>query len=205
VKFRFFFPINLGKGKYGKKEVLIIETYNFAASLKPFKLGNVIYIEGETPKAKFYLMESGKVRLTKKFNSREVLVDTLEAGRVFGIVSAIEKCLYTETAEVLEDSQIFILEPANLKEMILTNPSMGLNILRELSARLRDLNNHLKKIVSAEAGNSLQQKLLQVGEYYHTNNKPKLALYVFKKYLTLNPEDSKISEEVQKKISTLEI
>ncbi|MGE5581004.1 MAG: Crp/Fnr family transcriptional regulator [Bacillota bacterium] len=118
---------------------------DFSDKLKTFKKGNIVFLEG-TPAVDLYMLKSGAVELRRRFNTNELMVGTCGPGEFFGLVSAVEKWLYTETAEVTEDSEIFVLKPADLERMVVNNPAVGFRIVNYLSKQLRELDEKLEKI-----------------------------------------------------------
>jgi len=121
---------------------------NFNHKLNSFKVGTFIYLEGN-PASDFYLIKSGVVELRRKFNTGELVVGKYGPGEFLGLVSAFEKWIYTETAEITEDAEIFILEPADLEQMVVNNPTIGFRIVNHLSNQLRELNIKLDKLSRA--------------------------------------------------------
>ncbi|HBF35735.1 MAG TPA: hypothetical protein DDW50_00255 [Firmicutes bacterium] len=110
-----------------------------------FKKGNFVYLEGDSA-AKLYMIQSGSVQLRRKLNTDERIIGTCGPGEFFGLVSALEQWIYTETAEVTQDSEILILRPADLEQLIIDDPTMGFKILNYLSNQLRELDIRLNKL-----------------------------------------------------------
>ncbi len=113
--------------------------------LKSFKTGTFVFLEGN-PASEFYLIKSGTVELRRKFNTSELVVGKYGPGEFLGLVPAMEKWAYNETAEIIEDAEIFILEPADLEQMVVNNPSIGFKIVNHLSNQLRELDIRLDKL-----------------------------------------------------------
>lgn len=121
---------------------------NFNHKLKLFKKGTFIFLEGD-PTSDLYLIKSGAVELRRKFNTSELVVGKYGPGEFLGLVPAIEKWAYTETAEIVEDAEIFILEPSDLEQMVVNNPTVGFKIVNHLSNQLRELDIKLDKLSRA--------------------------------------------------------
>ncbi len=118
---------------------------NFNHKLKDFKAGTFIFLEGD-PAAELYLIKSGTVELRRKFNTGELTLGKYGSGEFLGLVSAIEQWNHTETAEILEDAEVFILEPEDLEQMVINNPPTGFKIVNHLSNQLRELDIKLDKL-----------------------------------------------------------
>lgn len=146
----------------------------------------------------------GKVRLTKEVASNETIItDLLESGDIFGIISALNQGPHTETAEVIEDAEIYPISFKDLSDLIVGNPDYGFQIINDFSAQLRKFDTKIEKLTSTLNDLPVSQKLLQIGEYYYSNNKPKQALFVFKKFASLFPADT-LAGEVKNKIEAIE-
>jgi len=124
-----------------------MEKSNFALNnyLRTFKKGNIVYLEGDSATG-LYMIQAGSVQLRRKLNTNELIIGTCGAGEFFGLVSAIEKWVYTETAEVTQDSEIFILKPADLEQLVINDPSIGFKVVNYLSNQLRELDIKLDKL-----------------------------------------------------------
>lgn len=118
---------------------------NLNNKLKAFKAGTFIFLEGN-PASELYLIKSGMIELRRKFNTSELVVGKYGPGEFVGLVSAFEKWAYTETAEIIEDAEVFILEPPDLGQMVVNNPSIGFRIVNYLSNQLRELDIKLDKL-----------------------------------------------------------
>lgn len=121
---------------------------NFNHKLKPFKTGTFIYLEGD-PASVLYLIKSGMVELRRKFNTGELTLGKYGPGEFLGLAPAVEKWAYTETAEIIEDAEIFILDPSDLEQIVIGNPSVGFRIVNYLSNQLRELDIKLDKLSRA--------------------------------------------------------
>lgn len=121
---------------------------NFNHKLKLFKKGTFIFLEGD-PASDLYLIKSGVVELRRKFNTGELVVGKYGPGEFLGLVPAIEKWVYTETAEIVEDAEVFILGAPDLEQMVVNNPTIGFKIVNHLSNQLRELDIKLDKLSRA--------------------------------------------------------
>lgn len=121
---------------------------NYNHKLKAFKTGAFIFLEGD-PAAELYLIKSGMVELRRKFNTSQITIGKFGPGEFLGLVPAIEKWVYTETAEIIADAEVFILEPPDLEQMVVNNPSVGFKIVNYLSNQLRELDIKLDKLSRA--------------------------------------------------------
>lgn len=118
---------------------------NLNHKLKVFKKGTFMFLEGD-PAIQLYLIKSGLVELRRKFNTGEIVIGKYGPGEFLGMVSAVEKWNHTETAEVIEDTEAFLLETSDLEEIVVNNPTTGFKIVNHLSNQLRELDIKLDKL-----------------------------------------------------------
>jgi CRP-like cAMP-binding protein len=162
-----------------------------------------MYFEGDITK-ELFLIQTGKVRLTRKFGDQnEVVIDSLGDGEFFGLVAAMKRVAQSETATVIDDAYIYTLKPAEFNELIAKNLRIGFKLFSSLANTLRDYNRKIEKLTGLENDSSTAEKLLEIGEYYCNISQPKQAVCVYQKYLELNP-GGKFVEEVQSKILSLQ-
>jgi CRP-like cAMP-binding protein len=166
-----------------------------------YKKGSFVYFEGQNAQH-FYLMKWGKVRLTKQFTSETIITGVLESGDIFGVISALSNNPHNETAEVAEDSEIYAISFTDLTDLIVGNPDYGFKIINDFSSQLREFNFKIEKLTSTQNDLPDSQKLLQIGEYYRSNNKPNQALYIFKRFVALYPADPLVGE-IKNKIDSI--
>lgn len=118
---------------------------NLNQKLTAFKKGTFLFLEGN-PASELFLIKSGLVELRRKFNTAEIVIGQYGPGEFLGLVPAVEKWVYTETAEVIEDAEIFTLEPSDLKSLVINNATIGFKIVNHLSNQLRELDLKLDKL-----------------------------------------------------------
>ncbi|HUU30219.1 MAG TPA: cyclic nucleotide-binding domain-containing protein [archaeon] len=109
--------------------------------LKKFKKGDVIIAEGTTGKF-LYIIESGKVEVTKESPTGPLQLATLGPNEVFGEMSLIDDRFSRRTATVraIEDSQVIVLDRRGFDSYI-NQASPGIfNLIKRLSKRLRETN-----------------------------------------------------------------
>lgn len=107
-------------------------------SIKAFETGEVLFYEGDTPE-KLYIIASGKVRLLKDVNGRQVTQLMKGEGDFIGEVSIFLDEPQQFTAVVEEDSQIAIVEVEDIKKVLSECPEWISNIMLTLGERVTAL------------------------------------------------------------------
>lgn len=104
-----------------------------------------------------YLIKSGKVRLYRLTESgKELTVDILETGHVFGEIGTFTTGSENLYAEAWEDSVICRIDRVQFEKIIRENPSISLKLLEIISSRLKEV----EELLEYMAYSSTRKRLL---------------------------------------------
>jgi CRP-like cAMP-binding protein len=123
--------------------------------------GTVLFHEGEPGKV-MYVIQSGKVRLTRTIRGQEKTLADLPAGEFFGEMSIINEKPRTATATVLEDAQLLVLDPRTFEAMIKANTEIAVRMIRKLAARLDIANAQIENLLLGDANSRIVHALLNL-------------------------------------------
>ena len=105
--------------------------------------GEAVYQEGE-PGTMMYVIQAGAVELFREVDSRRVSYGVLEKGDFFGEMSLLlESQPRTTTAVVLEDADLVEINATIFDKMIRSNIEIAVRMMRKISLRLREYEEHL--------------------------------------------------------------
>jgi rubredoxin len=106
--------------------------------IKVYQKSDIIFKENSTGD-EMYILRSGKVKLVLEDERGEAEVGTLEQpGEFFGEMALIDASPRTATAIVEEDNtELEVLSQEDFLKMIREHPEFALNIMHELSRRVR--------------------------------------------------------------------
>lgn len=103
---------------------------------KIFKAGTKIFNEGEKG-TDFYLIKKGKVIFYKKKSEDEIMVmDTMEAGEIFGEMAIVGDNPRAATAVCATDCTIAVSDKDSLDALIRGNPDFAVSLIRKLAQRV---------------------------------------------------------------------
>ena len=122
--------------------------------------GQVLLREGESGKEMF-VIQSGKVRLTRTIRGQEKLLAELGPGEFFGEMSIINDKPRTATATVSEDAQLLALDPKTFEAMIKANTEIAVRMIKKLARRLDDANAQIENLLLGDANSRIVHALLQ--------------------------------------------
>ena len=124
--------------------------------------GQLFYTPSHSSRVLFLLLE-GRVRIYKMVSERELTLDVIESGTMFG-----EAALVGEPegsyAEILEPSRIAFLSVNVLRQTIRNNPEVGLKIAELLIRRLRLYSDKMADLALKEIPARLAHLLLWLAE-----------------------------------------
>src|SRR5829696_4329048 len=95
---------------------------------------------------RLFLLWKGRVRIYKTTDMREFTLAMDEAGTVFGEMALTAQQMQGAYAQAMEPSEISVMHRADLEELMLEKPEVGLQITHLLSERLRRYETRLEDI-----------------------------------------------------------
>jgi len=163
-----------------------------------FIKGACIILEGKPNAGKFYLIKSGKVQITRE--SDKIISETNIAGpgEIFGVISVMASRSYIETVYAITDVTALSVDRTQIGK----NPSLAMNIIKQFSKRLRELNEAYSKRVMNDAALGDPAHLLHIAVFYEKNGKSAHALYAYQQYLAYCSDKAK-AEKIKLNIEKL--
>jgi len=103
---------------------------------KTFKPGEVIVRENTLGNSA-YIIESGKVEVSKNIGSQRVVFTELDKGAIFGEMSLIDNSPRSATVTALEETTVTVLSKTNFQKFLSQHPAAQ-TIFKVMADRLRD-------------------------------------------------------------------
>jgi len=94
----------------------------------------LLFSEGE-PGDRLFIIQKGKVNITKIMDNKEILIAVLKEGDIFGEMALLENKPRTANAITAEDCSFLIVERKNFDAMVATQPSLTTKLITLLSER----------------------------------------------------------------------
>lgn len=112
--------------------------------LKP---GDVVCREGEVGD-EMYVIQKGKVRLSRAAGPAVTEVASLAKGDFFGEMSLLEGQPRAETAEAVEESEVLRVNALVFNKMVTSNAEIAVRMIRKISKRLAEANDKIAVLAS---------------------------------------------------------
>ena len=143
---------------------------------KSFPAGTVLFLDGSAGQ-EMYIIQSGKVKISKKIGNLEKTLALLPTGEFFGEMSILNNRPRSATAAVIEDANLLVIDPKTFETMIRNNAEIAIRIIKKLANRLQEadhqiesllLKNHNQRVVHilvrwAEARGKSENQGIRVG------------------------------------------
>ena len=105
---------------------------------KSYRKGAVI-IEEHTEAERFFVIHSGKIEITKKFEGGEEFVLSVQSdGDFFGEMALLDEQPRSATARAVEPTVVLETSRENFETLLYKAPMLAYRIMRELASRLRE-------------------------------------------------------------------
>jgi CRP-like cAMP-binding protein len=105
-------------------------------AVKKYATKDIIFREGDTP-SYVYFLKKGKVKIVKLSDTgKEAVLELCNSGDFFGYWSVLEEKDQSETAEVIEDSEVWLIPIETFLKQLNTNVEVSGKFLKMLSKNL---------------------------------------------------------------------
>lgn len=108
--------------------------------------GTVLFYE-EDPGQEMYIVQSGKVRISKRVRNVEKTLVILGKGEFFGEMAILNNRPRSATATVIEDCKVLIFDRDTFETMIRNNTEVAIRIIKKLAARLQEADNQIENLL----------------------------------------------------------
>ena len=132
-----------------------------------FKKNQIIYRQGEIAKS-FYYLKSGQVQIfVNSSDGLEKIIITYKKETIFGEASFFDGFPRMSSAKTLLDSDIIMIDKADIMLYFQKDPFLALNLIELLSQKVRMLSNEIDNISFLSADKRIAQYLFNINR--HTN------------------------------------
>jgi CRP-like cAMP-binding protein len=165
-----------------------------------FAKDSYIIVEGKRNADRFFIIRSGKVRLSKEVQIvAEEQGDILGPGDFFGVVSTMSGHSHIETAQALTDITLISVQKEQFSQLIQNNAPVAMKIILQFSKRMRFLDEALTRLTLKDKSSEENfGHIFNVAEYYARQNHYNQAAYAYQKYIRHCPEGSHVQTAVER-------
>lgn len=132
---------------------------------RSFPAGQVLFREGD-PGAEMYVIQSGRVRISKVFPSGERTLAVIGPGEFFGEMAILNDKPRTATATALEPLDALVIDGRTFEAMVLGNGEIAVRMITRLARRLHSANAYIDILSRADPRARVVLGLARAGEEY---------------------------------------
>ncbi len=173
----------LPNGQYATQSKLKLQSLNAPMSLPPidetkfnrsYKDNNMIFCEHE-PGKELYIIQNGKVKITKIVNNNEVMLAVLQNGDIFGEMAILDNKPRSASAVAWGDVELLAINKANFEGMVKAQPQLATRLITLLSERIWTAYKQLANLMIKDPQGRICDTLLTLAE----KNRAKIAAKSF--------------------------
>jgi len=158
-----------------------------------------IIVEGKRNAHNFYIIRSGRVKVTKE-NAvvAEEPYTIMGPGDFFGVISCMSGHARIESAIALENVSLISVEREMFGLLIQKNPAVAMKIIRFFSRKLREFDHAIANLTFKNQVEEDPRNLFKIGEYYLKKKSLKHAIYAYQKFLQYCPNDPNTNHALER-------
>ncbi len=135
-----------------------------AAVRRRYKRADVIVNQGAEA-GEMFLIKAGRVKLTKiTADGEEITLDIRKGGDFIGENMLNEEMRYPVTATCIEDSLTCGFTKSNFERLVLTRPTIGLQVIKNLSKRIDSLSERIRDMSMTNLEDRLYRVLMNMAQ-----------------------------------------
>lgn len=159
-----------------------LENLSDIASTLSFDKGQMIFHEGDKATG-LYMVEKGKIKVFKlSFEGKEQILHIYGPGHTFGEVPVFQGGSFPASSMALEASSIIYMPRDRFVALITSTPGLGMNLLADLSMRLREFTVQIENLSLKEVPARLAAYILTLS--VEQKNKKRVTLPISKAQLS---------------------
>jgi CRP-like cAMP-binding protein len=127
---------------------------------REYQAGEIIFREGDVG-VEMFIIQSGRVKITKLIKGEETILVELGPGDFFGEMAVIDKDPRSANAVAVESSRLIVLDEDVFEMHMQTNPKIVKKILKNLTQRLRNSNQTIANLLIKDTNLRVVNTLLR--------------------------------------------
>jgi CRP-like cAMP-binding protein len=113
---------------------------------REFPAGHVLFREGDSG-TEMYVIQSGKVRISKRVREVEKTLVSLGTGEFFGEMSILNNKPRSASATVEEPAKLLVIDPKTFEAMVRGNAEIAVRMIKKLAARLQEADDQIENLL----------------------------------------------------------
>lgn len=152
---------------FNLKEILTLEERKKvagAAVMQHLPRKEMLYFPTEVSDS-VYILKEGKVKIYRQTSDgKEIILNIIRPGEVFGELGIAGQQEREEAAEVLEDAVVCIISLKEMRELMQSIPSLNTEILKRLGTRVKRVQNRLESLICKNAEQRIRSLIREIAQ-----------------------------------------
>lgn len=123
-----------------------IQAQFFARFGRKFPAGTVLFQEGARGE-EMYIIQSGKVKISKRIRGVEKTLAMLEKGEFFGEMAILNDKPRSATAETVAESEMLVIDRKTFESLLRSNVEIAVRFIKRLAERLREADEQMEALM----------------------------------------------------------
>ncbi len=137
---------------------------------------SIVYREGDTPSYVYYI-HSGKVKIQKmNRDGKEVIFELCNTGDFFGYWSVLETGNQSDTAETIEDTEMWLIPIDDFRKQVEDNSEVATTFLKLLSKNLLIKEHKILEMAYESVRKRIANALIEMCNTYGKENQLKMKI-----------------------------
>ncbi|MBI5478221.1 MAG: Crp/Fnr family transcriptional regulator [Deltaproteobacteria bacterium] len=111
-----------------------------------------------------FIIQKGRVQLTRNLRGVEKILAVLPAGEFFGEMAIINQKPRSATATVIAESHLLVLDQPTFEKMIKDNTEIAVRLIKKLAARLEQANFQVELLLLKDVNHRIVHLLRRMAE-----------------------------------------
>ncbi|HUT53078.1 MAG TPA: Crp/Fnr family transcriptional regulator [bacterium] len=142
---------------------MAVEDVLFQRLGKVFPPGTVLFRDGEKGK-EMYVIQSGKVKISKEIRGEEQTLAMLGAGEFFGEMAILNNKPRSASASVVEESKMLVIDPKTFEAMIKGNTEIAVRMIKKLAQRLQEADHQIESLMLKDSNSRVVHTLTRLAD-----------------------------------------
>ena len=167
-----------------------------------FKKDTYVLVEGKENPDRFYIIQSGHVKLTHQNEVPGTQPVVLGPGDFVGVISCMSRRAQVETCYAISDVVCIAVQRDQYIELIEKNNAVALKIIRTFANRMRVVNETLMEQTQSSTSREDYEQLYNVGAYFDSQQQYDIAFFAYYQYIKME-KNSENAKKALKRIAVL--
>jgi len=169
----------------------------FAKFGREFKKDEVLFKDGDMSR-EMYIIQSGRIEITKKVRDVEKRLVVLGAGDFFGEMATLNNKPRSANAIVHEDSELLVIDPDTFESMITNSNEVALRMIKKLAERVQETDDLIEDLLLKDKNSKVVTALIRYAYDFGTEESGgiKVSISLSKLTAQVDVDKAKVKEVI---------